>query len=256
MRRVSNRICAALAAIAAAVATLVCASPALARYTAIDQVAILDADGNQTYDDFGNLAYSHTSILFEGYCDSREIVGDQCDETYTLPYTAIFNGLETNQVLLRDDGNLDFVFGAPNDLSDSPSDYELTHRFAVLATFNSGIDNYRQFATFQLQGSSFLANWFTCPSPGPSCRTNQHTALFTPGARGFDIAFTDLSGAVHDEFLKADFNPSQGTAVPEPTTWTIMVVGFGGAGLWLRHRRRRSFATQACQSLRMAQSRP
>jgi hypothetical protein len=28
------------------------------------------------------------------------------------------------------------------------------------------------------------------------------------------------------------------TAVPEPATWTMMVLGFGGAGLMLRTRRR------------------
>lgn len=225
----------------AGAALLFSSTSALARYTAIDQVPELDSNGQPVLGDDGYPIYHSVQISFEGYCDTTVSIGEECDQTYALPYSAIFGGQETNQVLLRDDGRLDFVFGPPSDLSQFPTDEELTNRFQVLASFDSGIrgQSSPQLGAFQLQGSSFLATWFICPSPGITCRTSRHTALFTPGARGFQVAFTDLSGGVHTTVLEAGFNPPLSSPTPEPTTWAMMILGFGLAGSMLRSARRR-----------------
>lgn len=226
----------------AGVALLCSSTAAQAKYTAIDQIPLLDGSGQPVLDDDGYPVFRPVRIEFEGYCDTQSSIGDQCDETYTLPYAVSFGGEETNQVLLRDDGSLDFVFGPPIELGDAPTDEELTHRFQVLASFGTGINaggGTPQLGMFQVQGSSFLATWFTCPTPGINCRINQHTARFTPGERGFDITVTDLSGGVRTAFLAADFNPAQVSPAPEPASWALMILGFGGAGAALRAHRRR-----------------
>lgn len=242
-----NQFLRAVCAFAMASAAVLSATSAQAKYTAIDQIPLLDDSGQPVLDDDGYPVFRPIQIQFEGYCDTQSSIGEQCDETYTLPYSVIFGDEETNQVLLRDDGSLDFVFGPPSELGDAPSDEELTHRFQVLASFDTGINaggGTPQVGTFQLQGSSLLATWFTCPTPGINCRINQHTALLTPGKGGFDIRFTDLSGGVNTAFLAAGFNPAQVSPAPEPSSWAMMILGFGAAGAFLRSHRRRGALAQ------------
>lgn len=226
--------------IAASSATMFFATAAQAKYSAIDTVPVFDSDGNRVIDENGYAVSRPVRIDFEGYCDTQVNVGEECDLTYGLPYAVIFGANETNQVLLRDDGILDFVFGPPADVDQFSSDEALTQRFEVLATFDTGNRGagYPQLAQFQLEGSSFLATWFVCPSPGVTCRTGQHTARFTPGAGGFRISYTTVSGDVQTSFLAAEFDPPQVTAVPEPSSWGLMILGFGGVGALLRSRRR------------------
>lgn len=189
-------------------ATLFAATGAQAKYTAIDAV---------------------TTIEFSGYCDSQNVVGEECNLTHTLPYTVIFGTGETDQLLLRDDGVLDFV-GAP--LVSPPSPTEL---FDVLATVDTGLPGpgtTPQVATLEFQGQAILATWFTCALPSTSCFQDQHTALLTPVADGFNITYT--GGGTGPSFLAAAFGPAR--AVPEPTAWVLMILGFGAAGAALRRR--------------------
>jgi hypothetical protein len=86
-------------------------------------------------------------------------------------------------------------------------------------------------ATLTFQGPSILATWFTCITP-LACYQDQHTALLTPGANGFTIAYT--GGGTGPSFLAATFNPPQG--IPEPGAWALMILGFGATGAMLRRR--------------------
>lgn len=238
MRHIT-KIGAILAVVAATV--LISSGAAQASYTAIDQAPTLE-NGQPTYDENGFQIFHSVQISFSGYCDSQNNIGEGCDAPYSLPYNVIFGANQTNQVLVRDDGSLDFVYGPPSDLEEFSTDAERTHRFQVLASFDSGINggSYPQLASFALQGSSFLASWFVCPSPGPSCRTGLHTAMFTPGSGGFQIAYTDLSGGRHSSFLAADFDPSQSSATPEPDAWALMIIGLGATGHIVRSARKRA----------------
>jgi hypothetical protein len=55
----------------------------------------------------------------------------------------------------------------------------------------------------------------------------------------FSVEVETASGAFFKEFKQVDFSPAgRGTTVPEPATWIMMLLGFGGAGAALRSRRR------------------
>ena len=67
---------------------------------------------------------------------------------------------------------------------------------------------------------------------------------FTPDQFRFSL-WSRIAGGPISNF--ADFAPDNGTisGVPEPTTWALMLMGFGAAGLMLRGARRRGLAAVA-----------
>jgi len=48
----------------------------------------------------------------------------------------------------------------------------------------------------------------------------------------------DLTGGVLQDFAADSVTGTFGGAIPEPGTWALMIVGFGGAGMMIRSRRR------------------
>ncbi len=184
-------------------------------------------------------------LTLQGYCD---IDGAQCDApTLILPYSVTFAGVgTTNQLLIIGDGHLQFI-GDPLATLD-PND--LTKQFTVLEDVvsrvddstvldpeaNNGVDTkFFQSATITSNSTSIDAVWSRCPDTS-ECPFDSYGVLLTRVAGGFDITFPDDTTARPSEFLAATFSDSSPT--PEPSTWTLLIAGFGLAGCALRGRAR------------------
>jgi len=227
----------ALLVSATVAAGLMLATAAQARYSAVD-------DG--------------TTIPFSGYCETRdgfrgEIIGDQCDETYKLPYLVDFGSGKTDKISLRDDGTLQFVGEKICEplVSGCDDPTQLLKRLNICdPLFACSIDIVRQtdyqiaeinFHGAGLLSSTVVASWFLCPEP-TSCFQGTRTVSLTP--RCASIALLNTCDGFAVEYFGFDkqkaFIPARFSALsaPEPGAWTLLVLGFGGIGATLRSRRR------------------
>ena len=80
---------------------------------------------------------------------------------------------------------------------------------------------------------------------GTSGQIAAGVAFFSPnnGAFSFDslttsFTITELSGPAIVDYASIDYALLSPIAVPEPTTWAMMIIGFGGVGALLRRSRR------------------
>ena len=78
-----------------------------------------------------------------------------------------------------------------------------------------------------------LGDWSTTITPGASDPFTRYNFNFTTGAAG-KLAFTESGPSDQQGNLLDDIKL---TAVPEPASWALMLVGFGGLGAVLRSRR-------------------
>jgi hypothetical protein len=120
--------------------------------------------------------------------------------------------------------------------------------FGQLSFFLLGGAGFSQADFSLLQGTSPLSLFFTL-----SDNTTQSITIANPtGSEPFgiqadantyitrvDISTTDGSYLTFKQLKLGGFSPG---AVPEPATWAMMLLGFGGIGMTMR-RRRRSGAT-------------
>lgn len=103
--------------------------------------------------------------------------------------------------------------------------------------------------------------WSQCFFSAPSCMTEAFGLTLIPGEDGFIVTFTkgslaptgsgtygfslpggtfQASGPLVERTFAFDANGSQiSAAVPEPTTWAMMLVGFGFVGMAMRSTKRR-----------------
>ncbi|HEX5264565.1 MAG TPA: PEPxxWA-CTERM sorting domain-containing protein [Phenylobacterium sp.] len=114
--------------------------------------------------------------------------------------------------------------------------------------------------------ASFSDAWLVgggAPQPGSHSSTISFTAFNDPSVPGssvfftsdftnftdftdlaFDFAFaspttiTHQTGKALSSFNASSTGTFEGVAIPEPATWALMILGFGGAGAALRRRRR------------------
>jgi hypothetical protein len=91
-------------------------------------------------------------------------------------------------------------------------------------------------------GTYFLASDFVFP--GATTPWGHYTFSFTAGNAGQFSAFVgttsaDNIGPVIDNF---SLTTTGGGAAPEPATWAMLIIGFGGVGSALRRRRRLALA--------------
>ena len=56
---------------------------------------------------------------------------------------------------------------------------------------------------------------------------------------------TSAGGYGQNGIALVNFSIAQNAAVPEPATWAMMLIGFGGIGVSLRRRKRMVFAQAA-----------
>lgn len=242
-----NKGRASLCALAVAAGGLLAATEASAKYTAID----LGGGG---------------PLLFDGYCEvfdnaaAESVAGEQCGFTESLPFDVHFGGASSSQIQFRSDGTIDFVGQA---LDSGDSRYSETNQFERLATIHSGLSG-QQVVEFGVTNDGVIsAHWFSCPNTTNCYQTNGRV-LIRPKAAGFEITFSDmrqggdrgwktfgpdgsdLDGSRTTFFLPATFNPpvvdGPTTAVPEPATWALMILGLGAAGAALRRRSRTAWA--------------
>jgi hypothetical protein len=96
-----------------------------------------------------------------------------------------------------------------------------------------------------------LANGFTQP-PAFGCWTHQYYSTAWFGALGFTKSFFDFPGGAPGTYSGLLSRGSTitggggfGGGVPEPATWAMMLLGFGGIGATLRASRRRTVAATA-----------
>lgn len=87
------------------------------------------------------------------------------------------------------------------------------------------------------------------PAPAPCCRKRQRTAASRANDVGSADFFQDL-GVASSDWLAADgqgvrlFVDGTVSAVPEPSTWAMMILGFCGVG-FLAYRRRNRLIVSA-----------
>ena len=109
---------------------------------------------------------------------------------------------------------------------------------ATIGTIQLGAKDI-DFSSIDLDGTAFTQVGFD-----PSGENWQLLATaLTSGAhvltvRGSVIGFGDRPGATYTGSLNIDNGSGGGNEIPEPSTWALMIMGFGGAGYMIRRRRR------------------
>jgi hypothetical protein len=205
-----------------------------------------------------------------GYCDLN---GDQCDQTRNLPWVVDFGDGPTSNMVVYGNGTIDFV----GDKLASPQFEQFQYEslgYLVAGRNDSelfylGEAVYEQAARVKLDGDAVVVTWFTCFTPKNCFNTPYSARLEQAMNNGVSellvtldytalpsnfFSFSDKLGVAYfigntggfKGFADIDPNPGQvifhipatfTDAVPEPATWALMIMGFGGVGTLLRRRR-------------------
>jgi hypothetical protein len=110
---------------------------------------------------------------------------------------------------------------------------EITGTLGLLNGDNSFVVGHDDGAVLFVDGFGMPVN-----APGPTSFNTSPFILNNPGPAmnvGFTLLYAECCGAPADlEFTVNDVSPG---GVPEPATWGLMLVGFGGLGAMIRRRR-------------------
>lgn len=230
------------------------AVPAQAGRTAVDQ-----------YPDGTELLY-----YLGGYCDFN---GDDCDSSAgaSLPYSVSFaGGAPTDRIWVHGHGILTFGDSAGDGFANNSAVYNpILDYFApplkaynlnlVSAGQNVGLDYpnaFFQSAKLRVTANgSIYAKWFTCSIPSsptkcPADPNSEYSLLLRPTRDGFLGTLRGDSGAKDIGYVIDGAFTSTGTRflmpatfsgnvafVPEPSSWALLIAGFGLTGAALRRRR-------------------
>jgi hypothetical protein len=109
----------------------------------------------------------------------------------------------------------------------------ITGTLGLLSGANSFVVGHDDGAVLTVDGFGTVVN-----APGPTSFSNSPFIINNPGPAenvGFTLLYSECCGAPADLLFTVN-NVSPG-GVPEPATWAMMLVGFGGLGAMLRRRR-------------------
>jgi hypothetical protein len=124
--------------------------------------------------------------------------------------------------------------------------------FTELTTPVGGVNNLQPPAGFDDDASVLNIGWrwdgpdvfTTGPHPPVDFMLSAYSRFDGTQLDGFSSLTVKNNGAAAGQPLyeQGAVAVPVGAAVPEPGTWALMIIGFGGAGAMLRARRRRAFA--------------
>lgn len=242
------------AAFALVLSVIAAVQPADARRTAIDR-----SDPNNPQ-----------SLTIGGYCDFN---GEDCDTpNFYLPYYVDFGGVDgfVNGLQIKGNGVLNFV-------SEQPAPDNLRTQAGFISRIRNATSTdqgrsdvvYDQSAQLSLtDDGDLLAQWYSCFTP-QSCFNLNYSMLFHRVAGGFDVTYNYFTSFGDDPrysgyyiltgqdgfpnvsfpsqtnrtfFVAAQFrdDSTDPGAVPEPATWSMLIVGFGIVGAAMRRRTRQA----------------
>ena len=109
---------------------------------------------------------------------------------------------------------------------------------ATIGTIKLGAKDI-DFSSIDLDGTAFTQVGFDPNGENWELAATLFTSgLHTLTVRGSVIGFGDRPGATYTGSLNLDLEGGGGgNEVPEPATWMMMIMGFGGVGALLRRRR-------------------
>jgi hypothetical protein len=207
-----------LAAAATAVAMLAC-TPALA-----DTVTFIP--GN---DGTGQVFSTNSN---DGYAAGRGVMF-RATANFLLSDVAIYQNLQGKQLtfsLINATAGGTLVWSGSQMVTTQGLEF-IHFAMPTAVTLNAGEMYYLDFA---FEGPS-LQNFFYNEGETPSY-----------SAAGFDSINGTLDGDTGNTVIpRIELNGEPGGAIPEPASWALLIVGFGGAGAMLRRRRSLGAATAA-----------
>lgn len=219
------------------VAAAMAASPASARRTAIDIVGTIET---------------------QGYCDLN---GDDCNSPLVLPYFVDFGSGFTNLAFVHGNGILSFGSAVDfNAFSDGSGGFNLPASLAgysgnvFAAALNNSYDLnffdpdpirmgqnvFLQAGRLSLQGNIITGTWYGC-NGASDCFVNPYSLSLAPQSNGFLVTYGTTSFVAPATFRFSSAGPN---SVPEPSTWLMLIAGFGLAGAAMRGRSRISSRLQ------------
>lgn len=226
-------------------------APAFAGRTAVDE-----------YPDGSSLEF-----YLNGYCDFN---GEDCGpgDGAVLPYSVSFgSSAPSDRIWIHGNGILSF--GGPADFFGEELAVPIIGRSAPLLTdYRLNLVSGGQKVGFNRDGAFWqsakltvtangiiFANWFTCsvPTSPTSCPADPGSAyslVLRPTAKGFlgriygqspgkDIGYVGdgVATPTGNSFLMPATFSGNVTFVPEPSSWALLIAGFGMTGAALRRRR-------------------
>ncbi len=204
-----------------------------------------------------------STYSFDGYCSRQQsgIPGGDC-EPVELPFALNLGGTMFNTVVAHSNGALSFGTALEFDqFSNSLRDFS-TPIFSPFLRNGEGSSEFDRDGDFVAQlvveSNNLSVNWFSCTTSN-TCFRNNFGLFLTRLSDGFSVDFTygpdgptinglsgynlptgsfETFGALRNQSFTFDANGSPlASAVPEPGTWAMMIIGFGMTGSALRRRR-------------------